>query len=239
VPHKLSEITAAILAGGLGTRLQSVVADVPKALAEVAGRPFVAYLLDQLDAVGIQNVVLCTGYKAQALVEEFGASYRGLKLLYSKEASPLGTGGALRHALERLTSDPVMVLNGDSYCSVDLAAFANWHAQSGAVASLALAEVADSSRYGQVRVDNRGAVTGFAEKAASGGSGWINAGIYLLSQQLLRSLPATAPLSLEREVFPQWVGRGLFGFGNRTQFIDIGTPESYALAGQVLSSVGA
>jgi NDP-sugar pyrophosphorylase family protein len=239
--NELNDITAAILAGGLGTRLRPAVADLPKSLAAVSGRPFLAYLLDQLDAAGIRNVVLCTGYKASSVADEFGTAYRGLKLVYSKETTPLGTGGALRHALERLVSDPVLVLNGDSYCSVDLPAFVAEHRRAAASASVALAEVADTSRYGRVTSDPRGAITGFVEKAACGGPGWINAGLYLLSQRFLQSLPlagsdTAAPLSLEREVFPRWVGRGLVGHFSRTTFIDIGTPESYAQAGHVLAS---
>ncbi|MCI0461150.1 MAG: nucleotidyltransferase family protein [Gemmataceae bacterium] len=231
----LAETTAVILAGGLGTRLRSVVADRPKVLAEIHGRPFLAYLLDQLGDSGIREVALCTGYQAEAIALQFGVSYRNVALTYSQETEPLGTGGAVRQALPRLHSDPVLVLNGDSYCGADLGVFLDAHRRSGAEASLLLAEVDDSSRYGRVEVDSTGAVRGFAEKAPASGAGWINAGVYLLSQAFLRALPRSVPLSLEREVFPAWVGRRLTGHRGSGWFIDIGTPESYAQAGQLFA----
>jgi NDP-sugar pyrophosphorylase family protein len=231
-----SEISVVILAGGMGTRLRSVVADRPKVLAQVAGRPFLAHLLDQLAAAGVRSALLCTGYRAEAVVEQFGATYRSLALTYSQETVPLGTGGALGHARPHLHSDPVLVLNGDSYCAADLAAFLDWHYRSQAQASLLLTEVADTSRYGRVEVDGAGSVLGFAEKAVGSGPGWINAGVYLLSQPFLEALPEGRPLSLEREVFPSWVGRGLTAYRSPGWFIDIGTPESYARAEQLFTA---
>jgi NDP-sugar pyrophosphorylase family protein len=234
------EITAVILAGGLGTRLKSVVADRPKVMADVACRPFLAYLLDQIGATGISRVVICTGYKAEIVAEQFGASYRGLNLIYSQEQAPLGTGGALRLAGTHLRGpDPVLVLNGDSYCDFDLPAFLDWHCSTSAKASLILTEMPDTGRYGRVEVDDTGNVLGFSEKLAGSGKGWINAGIYLLSRDFLQSLPPSAPLSIERDVFPRWVGRGLRGFRCRARFIDIGTPESYSMAEQFFTPVTA
>jgi NDP-sugar pyrophosphorylase family protein len=224
------EVIAVILAGGLGTRLKSVVPDRPKVMAEVACRPFLAHLLDQIDATGIRHAVICTGYKAEVVVDEFGTSYRGMKLIYSQEHAQLGTGGALRHARAHLRTDPVLVLNGDSYCGFDLPAFLDWHYSTRASASLLLTEMSDTGRYGRVEVDDNGHVLGFSEKVERSEKGWINAGVYLLSQEFLQSLPQSVPLSIERDVFPGWVGRGLRGFRCRARFIDIGTPESYSMA---------
>ena len=208
----LARVTGVVLAGGLGTRLRSVIADRPKVLAEVAGRPFLAHLLDQLAEAGLRSAVLCTGYKAEAVAAQFGTSYRGMGLTYSQETSPLGTAGALRQARPYLRSDPVLVLNGDSYCAADVEAFWAWHEQGPGVASLLLTEVADTGRYGRVELDDRGEVLAFHEKAAVSGPGWINAGMYLLGRELLESIQAGRPVSLEREVFPGWVGRGLRGY---------------------------
>ena len=138
----LEETTAVILAGGLGTRLREVVADRPKVLAEVNGRPFLACLLDRLVDAGILKVVLCTGYMAELVRETCGNSYRGTELLYSREESPLGTGGALRLALPLIDSDPVLVMNGDSFCDADLVLFARQHLSAAAQASLILVQVA-------------------------------------------------------------------------------------------------
>jgi D-glycero-alpha-D-manno-heptose 1-phosphate guanylyltransferase len=111
-----SEVTAAVLAGGLGTRLRSVVDDRPKVLAQVHARPFLMFLLDQLAAADFRSVVLCTGYLGEQIQRTFGETYKCLRILYSQEPKPLGTGGALRFALPQITSDPVLVLNGDSFC---------------------------------------------------------------------------------------------------------------------------
>ena len=115
-----SDVTAVILAGGLGTRLRSVIADRPKVLAEVRGRPFLAYLLDQLIVAGSRSVVLCTGYCGEQILRTFGERYGPLRLSYSQERTPLGTAGALRAGLGQFGSDSVLALNGDSYCSLDL-----------------------------------------------------------------------------------------------------------------------
>jgi len=230
--ENLSNITAAILAGGLGTRLRGVVADRPKVLAEIAGRPFLAYLLDQLAAAGIRRAVLCTGYRADLVQAAFGERYGGLSLQYSPESAPLGTGGALRAALPWLQSSTILVANGDSWCQADLAAFHRQHQQIGACGSLLLTKVADASRYGRVDVDPSGWITDFAEKASAATQGWINAGIYLLQREVLSVVPPAEATSLERQVFPALIGRGLYGCKTGGRFIDIGTPESFAQAAE-------
>lgn len=227
---QLSQTTAAVFAGGLGTRLRSAVADRPKVLAEVEGRPFLAYLLDQLVAAGTRKVVLCTGYMAEQVAETFGDAYRSLELAYSREESPLGTGGALRLAADHFESDPVLVLNGDSYCTADLTAFRAWHADRGARDSMVLCQVPDVSRYGQVVVDEAGAVTSFREKGGDTGPGWINAGVYLFSRELVQSIPSDTAVSLEKEVMPARIGNGLYGQQTASRLLDIGTPASYAAA---------
>lgn len=223
-------VTVAILAGGLGTRLRSVVADRPKVLARVNGRPFLSHLLDQVAEAGFEQVVLCTGFRADAVEAEFGHSYRTLRLGYSPEPEPLGTGGALRLALPQLTSSSVLVLNGDSYCDADLAAFWQTHQQSGARGSLLLVWVADAGRYGQVEVTSQGEILSFREKQPGAPAGWINAGIYLLERALLANIPVGRAVSLERECFPGWLGLRLQGVTVQGKFLDIGTPQSYAQA---------
>lgn len=226
--QNLESVTAAVLAGGLGTRLRSVVADRPKVLAEVGGRPFLAYLLDQLMAAGVRSVVLCTGHLGQQVQDRFGDSYGTLRLRYSRESLPLGTAGALRLALPLFGSANVLVLNGDSFCDSSLGDFWAWHCARGADATLLLAHVSDTSRYGRVHVDAGGRVRRFDEKDGSGGPGWINAGIYLLKHRLLETIPANGVVSLEREMFPAWIEQGLYGCQGNGRFIDIGVPEAYA-----------
>jgi len=233
----LSEITSVILIGGLGTRLRSAVSDRPKVLAEIQGRPFLAFLLDQLSATGIKRVVLCAGYKGEQVQAVFGHSYGPLDLFYSQETSPLGTGGALRLAIKLIESDPVLVMNGDSYCGANLKAFWMWHTERNAAGSILLTHTFQMKRFGRVQVDSDGLVLDFDEKGKRGGQGWINAGVYLLGQDFILSIPANRTVSLEREVFPQWVGRKLYGYESAGRFWDIGTPEDYAEAEQFFSTL--
>ncbi len=230
----LSDVTAAILVGGLGTRLRSVVADRPKVLALVQGRPFLSYLLDQVVVAGVEDVVLCTGYLGEQVEAEFGPAYRSLRLIYSQETTPLGTAGALRLALPFFKSDTVLALNGDSFCEADLAAFHAWHSAHAAIATLFLTYVPDTARYGNVRLGPDGQILDFVEKNETGGPGWINAGIYLLQRQMLQTIPTGQAVSIERETFPAWIGRELYGYQGDGPFLDIGTPESYEKAEEFL-----
>jgi D-glycero-alpha-D-manno-heptose 1-phosphate guanylyltransferase len=234
----LSAITAVILAGGLGTRLRAVVGDRQKVAVQIGGRPFLTFLFDQLVAAGVRNAVLCTGHFGEQMKETFGDEYRGLRLAYSQEPSPLGTAGALRLALPLVASDPALVLNGDSYCEADLPAMFDWRRSRGAEATLLLTRMSNVDRYGRVTTDQDDAVLAFEEKGSATGPGWINAGIYLLGMRFLQSIPSGGAASIEREIFPAWVGRGLFGWRGGGRFLDIGTPESYAAAEEFFAHSG-
>jgi NDP-sugar pyrophosphorylase family protein len=224
-------VSAAILAGGFGTRLRSAVADRPKVLAPVHDRPFLTYLLDQLADASIEEVVLLTGFRAPQVRSILGETYAGMRLVYSQEPIPLGTGGAIRWALPKLSASTVLLLNGDSYCDVDLAAFRDFHNRRAADASLALVKVAEGSRFGRVVTDQNGRVIRFEEKTAVAGTDWINAGIYLLERSLIEEIPLGQPRSLERHLMPAWVERlRCYGFRCAGRFLDIGTPETYASA---------
>lgn len=226
----LSSITVAILAGGQGTRLRPVIGNQPKVLAYVGGRPFLTYLLDQLTVNGFQNVVLCIGYQGEKIKAMFGDTYRNLNLFYSQEAEPLDTAGALRLALPLFKSDPVMVMNGDSYCLVDMKAFYSCHQAREADVTMVLTKVNNAIRYGKVEMDTSGLIKQFGEKTGQNQPGWINAGIYLIRRELLLNIPPYRPISLEKEMFNVWTNYKLYGYFSDGQFIDIGTPEDYALA---------
>lgn len=226
---KPADVTAAVLAGGLGTRLRPVVADRPKALAEVGGRPFLAHVLDQLAGACIRRVVLCTGYLGGRIEAVFGDAYRGLRLVYSREPSPLGTGGALRLALPLFGSEGVLVMNGDSFCDTDPGAFSHWCGARKAPAAMVVTNVPDTSRYGRVVVRGERVVR-FEEKRDDGRPGWINAGVYMFRREVIAAIPVGRTISLEQEVLPGLVEHGLRGYRNRGRFIDIGIPESYAAA---------
>lgn len=230
----LAQITAVVLAGGLGTRLRSVVADRPKVLAEVHGRPFLALLLDHLVEAGIRTVVLCTGYRGEDVRSTFGKSYKSLTLLYSCESEPMGTAGALRKGLDLFKSDPVMVLNGDSISRADLFDFYRWHSSRPSAGTLVVSRKADTGRFGCIRFDQDGRILGFNEKAGTSEPGWVSAGVYLLSRRLLDLIAGEKTVSLEYDVFPIWVGKGLYAYRSGKAFWDIGTPESYAQAEEVI-----
>lgn len=229
-PGALQHTTAAILAGGFGTRLRAVLADRPKPLAPVRGRPFIAFLLEQLLTSGVPRAVLCTGYMGDVVQATLGERFGLLQLDYSLEHAALGTGGALRLALPKLDSEHVLVMNGDSFCDAHLPSFWAWHVAHDAEATILLTEVPDTGRYGQVETDSEGAVMRFREKQPGLGSGWINAGVYALRRSVIEAIPEGRAVSLERDVFPGLIGRGLYAYPGGGRFLDIGTPESYEQA---------
>ena len=237
-PVELARVPVAILAGGLGTRLRSAIGDQPKVLAEIDGRPFVAYLLDQVAAAGFREVVLCVGWHAHEVQRALGSAHGPLRLRYSREPAPLGTAGALRLALPELAGEQVLVMNGDSYCGADLAAAFGWHRDQASEATLLLVEVPDTTRYGRVELLEDGAICRFVEKQDAAGAGWINAGIYFLARSRIERMTPAAPLSLEHDVFPAWVGHGLRGRRTHARFLDIGTPRSYAAASAFFQAEG-
>jgi D-glycero-alpha-D-manno-heptose 1-phosphate guanylyltransferase len=235
--HNLSDITAVLLAGGLGTRLKPIVSDKPKILADICNRPFVTFLLDQLVMADIRDVVLCTGYMADQVYEKLGDVYKSLKLTYSKENTPLDTGGALRLALPHIKSDFALVMNGDSFVNVKFAVYIDWFLKNKCAAALLLANVSDTRRFGKVLVDENGRLVSFKEKESNSNSGWINAGVYLIKKSLIETIPEETPFSLEREFFPKLVDQGLWGFQFEGEFIDIGTPETFAYAEKFFLSI--
>ncbi len=223
-------VTAVILAGGKGTRLSSVVADRAKPLADVAGRPFVTRLFDQLLQAGVREAILCTGHLGQGVRAQLGSRYGDLALTYSQEDEPLGTGGAARLGGAQALAGTAVVMNGDAYCDVDLRELLAEHAALAASATILVTHMANTERYGRVEVDADGAVAAFREKQAGAGPGWINAGVYVVATSRLLEMPEGRAVSLEREVFPSWIGAGFRAHQRHAAFLDIGTPESYAAA---------
>jgi D-glycero-alpha-D-manno-heptose 1-phosphate guanylyltransferase len=226
----LSSFDTIILAGGVGSRLQGVVADRPKCLAEINGRPFLAYLLDQLERAGICDVILSTGYMAEKVEAAFGARHGSIALRYSREDKPLGTGGGVKQALGLCRHDHVLVLNGDSYFDFDWRDFLGWFDPASMRLAMVLAWMEDGRRFGQVTAGDDGQVLGFREKNEAAKSGWINAGMYMIRRGVLAGFESAENFSLERDFFPVQVGHEFYSRGYRGRFIDIGTPESYRAA---------
>ncbi len=226
--------TALILAGGLGTRLKSVVSDRQKAAAEVAGYPFIGYLIRQIADAGIHRIILCAGHKANTLQDSIRGLFPELDLVFSVEKQPLGTAGALRLALDYSSDQEFLVMNGDSYFDVDLADFLKFSRNCSVRAAVCLRKMEDVSRYGRVTASPSGVVLSFEEKGAFSGAGLINAGIYYIRREVLSRIPKKTVCSLEKEIFPVLADRGeLAGYPADGTFVDIGTPESYRLAQQI------
>lgn len=234
-----------ILAGGLGSRLAPVLPHTPKVLAQGGGRPFITHLLDQLHAGGFTRALIATGHRGEEVARALGTRCRGVELEYSREERPLGTGGALRLALERTPAPWLLVLNGDSLVELALDAFVRWGLEGrervpapSPVAALAAVRVGDGQRYGRLELDPAGGVLGFVEKGAGNGPAWINAGVYLLGREVVATLPLGEPRSLERELLPPLVGHGLRALRCPGRFLDIGTPDAYAALAGFLAALG-
>ena len=222
---------AIVLAGGFGTRLQSVVSDVPKPMAPVAGRPFLTYLLDHLIPQGYGHVVLATGHLHEKVEAFFGNDYRGMRIDYARELSPLGTGGAILNALKHCTEEQVTVLNGDTLFLVDHEELCRFADEKKTSLAIVLRQVPDAGRYGAVEVDGDGLVTAFREKDPATGAGLINGGIYRLHRSLLDGFVPGQQFSFEKELMQKrFREEKFYAYASDGYFIDIGVPDDYARA---------
>jgi len=215
----------------MGTRLQSIVSSIPKPLASVGKRPFVELLVQQLRHQGFRHLIMCTGYLADQIEMELGDGEEwDVKIEYSREPQPLGTGGAVKFAESLLgEASDFLVMNGDSFMEIDFKQLVRFHRESGGIASMAVARIKNEKRYGTVQVTTGGRVIGFKEKADGDPDGLVNAGIYVFDRRIFGHIPG-GPSSLERDIFPKLVEQGVYALEHKGIFIDIGTPEDYARA---------
>jgi len=225
---------AIILVGGFGTRLRALFPDIPKPMAPINGRPFLAYLLDSLQKQGITSVIFPVHYLGAKIQDYFQAQYAGMKLTYIEESQPLGTGGAIVNALSLVKSaDPVFVLNGDTFVKLNYRAMFHQHMQTKSTLTLALRSVSDCSRYGKV-VTEDGYISEFREKGETG-AGLINAGVYLLNPGIFKQYALPQQFSFEKEfLLPHLDTLKPQSFITDDYFIDIGVPDDYARASREL-----
>jgi D-glycero-alpha-D-manno-heptose 1-phosphate guanylyltransferase len=223
---------AIILAGGFGTRLQAVVNDVPKPMAPINNEPFLNYIFDYLKNYNIEHVVLSTGYLSEKISEYYKTEYKGIKISYTKEVEPLGTGGGIRLALEKCFTDNVLVLNGDSFFDVDLNSYYKQHSLLKSNCSLALRKVNNAARYGTIKLEDTFIIKAFKEKDSAELPGLINGGVYILNRELfLNETLANKVFSIEKDFFEKRINQlKIFGFEYQGYFIDIGIPEDYKKA---------
>jgi NDP-sugar pyrophosphorylase family protein len=229
---------ALLLCGGAGLRLRSVLGNSPKGMADVAGRPFLELLLRQLRRHGFERAILAVGYQKDMIYSHFGERAGGLDLAYSTESSPLGTGGALRNAVDLIESENVLIMNGDSYTDADLCEFAVDYQEAKADLSVVVVPADGRGDCGSIALDESGKLTSFAEKQDPFHAPYANAGIYMTSRRTLYEMPSGLEVSLEREILPQWLRQGKYikGFACLSKCIDIGTPERYRSAQDILAT---
>ncbi len=218
---------AIILAGGFGTRLQTVVADVPKPMAPVNGKPFLQYILDYCIQQGINSVVLSTGYKHDVIFSFFGSQYQSLQIQYACENEPLGTGGAIQFALQKCTQEHVVVLNGDTFFNVDLHQLEQQHIKAQSEFSIAAKKMYNFNRYGIIQTEGA-RITAFEEKKAVE-EGIINAGVYIIQREKFLALQLPQKFSMEKDYMEKFFSsKPFYAFEFSGYFIDIGIPEDYA-----------
>ncbi len=227
---------AIILAGGFGTRLQSVVKDVPKPMADIKNLPFLSYLFTYLKNHNITDVVLSVGYLQQKIVDYFGNSYLGINIKYAIEIEPLGTGGAIVNSLKFVDQNqPVIVLNGDTFLQIDYKKLINFYVQKESDLTIVLRHLKDCGRYGSVKIDDKNHIVSFVEKNVkqdyANESNLINGGIYVINPKLFAKYNLAKSFSFEQEFLsPNLKKINPSGFVVNDYFIDIGIPEDYQRA---------
>lgn len=219
---------AIVLAGGLGTRLRRIVTDLPKPMAPIMGRPFLELLLGSLADKGFQHIVLSLGYMADKIIDYFGDRFEGMEITYEIEHKPLGTGGAARLAMSRCKTDHVFILNGDTFIDLETTEIENhWEKHKNPI--IVACHVENTARYGRLETDME-KVLRFSGKGIKK-PGFINAGSYILTHEMLSHIPVGEAFSMEEDFLPVAVEKRRFDvFVTRSQFIDIGVPEDYARA---------
>lgn len=217
--------SAIISCGGFGTRLQSVVKDLPKPLAIINKRHFIFYILDQLEKANIKQIILTTHHLWYKFHEIVGNEYKNIKIEYSHETFPLGTGGSIYKAMELIESESFIAMNGDDWLDIDFKDFIDFFNDSNYSGIIATKYMKDASRYGTVKIKGNKIIS-FEEKKENR-SGQISTGVYILSKTLFNYGPLKSSFSIEKECFPIWTEKNLGAYTTNAKFIDIGTPESF------------
>lgn len=228
---------ALILAGGLGTRLRPLTLKMPKPLVPLLGKPLVSHIIDPLPEE-VDTVILAVSYMKDALEDYFRSHDIGRELVLVNEDAPLGTGGAVKN-VSRYLDDTFIAFNGDVICSIDLNDMLSYHRSHGGIGTMSLWQVEDPSAFGVVSTDHGGRITQFQEKPERGKaiSNSINAGVYIFEKEILDHIPQGV-VSLERQVFPNVLDHGLYGYGFSGYWVDGGTRENILKAQRILLDLG-
>ncbi len=224
-----------ILAGGMGKRLRKSVPDIPKPMAPVNDKPFLFYLLKWLKKYHVEKIVLSTGYKHESLFEYFGNLFENIPLIYIREEKPLGTGGAVVKTIVETTGSDILIVNGDTWFPINLEMFYDTHSDHNNIITIALKRMEDFSRYGTVEIIGDMVMKFHEKKFCS--HGYINGGIYLFNRKYFRSREFPEVFSLEEEILSKEAGTSaLKAIVYDDPFLDIGIPEDYYKAGNILKN---
>ncbi len=217
-----------ILCGGMGTRLQGLINDRPKPMAEIGGMPFLDILLSHVHRQGFNRFILCTGYMSNFIRGYYEGQGRDYEMVFSEESEPLGTAGAIKNAESLIQGRRFIVMNGDSFCDLELRRFIEFHIDRDTILSMALVpQQGHRDDCGLVRIDGDCRVIGFVEKGDGGEGDLVNAGIYVFDREVLEAIPCGRSCSLEYDLFPVMISRGIYGYVSENILLDIGTPERY------------
>jgi len=219
-------LEAIILAGGLGTRLRSVISDLPKPMAPIGDKPFLEYILKYLEKNGVKKIILSVGYKWEIIKEYFGSSFNGIELIYSVEDEPLGTGGAIKKAISQVVGEQVYIINGDTFFDVNLKSLT---LKDSSKLMLSLKHMKKFDRYGCVESDENNLVTEFTEKSYRE-VGNINGGIYLVSKDIFYGFNLDSIFSFEEFMQNNFKKIKISSIVFENYFIDIGIPQDYEKA---------
>jgi D-glycero-alpha-D-manno-heptose 1-phosphate guanylyltransferase len=224
--------TVIILAGGFGTRLKSVLPDIPKCLAPINEKPFIDFLINFLNKQGINNFIFSLGYKSDTIISHLDSNFKNLNILYSVEKEPLGTGGAIKLALTMAQVEDILVINGDTFFNNDIIKFYNFHKQSNSKFTLALTKVDNNNRFGTVIINDMKEVVGFSEKKENDSTfSLINAGQYIINKEEFFSYKIENKFSIELDFFQNnKINKKIYGYEFISDFIDIGIPEDLTRA---------
>ncbi|QWR77100.1 nucleotidyltransferase family protein [Candidatus Magnetomonas plexicatena] len=228
-----------ILCGGVGSRLTPLISDRPKPMADINGKPFLDLVINYYRSFGAWRFILCTGHMSDFIENYYKANTQDVEIVLSKENTPLGTAGGVKNAAKMIKSEPFFVINGDSFCKVDVSDFYAFHRRMSPSVSMAVTEVKDAHSYGSVIIDTSQRITGFMEKSEVSEKAYINAGIYLFNNtDVLNLIPSETKYSLEYDFFPKIAGSGAFyGYITNAPLFDIGTPERYERALRELKEI--
>ena len=227
---KANDIDVVILCGGLGTRLSPFIKNQPKAMVEIGGRPFLDLLIEYISSSGYKRFILCTGHKSNYIENYYKNKNDSLEYVFSIEQNPLGTAGAVKNAEPLIKSNPFLCFNGDSFCAANLKNLLDFHVSSKLIASITVTSAQEQDDYGSVQLNENNEIIKFDEKNPSKNSRLVNAGIYVFDKEVFRHIPSGQSSSLEHDIFPRLIKKGVSGFHTHQPLFDIGTPERLEFA---------